>query len=186
MMKCLLFTVLFVLFASAASHGERPPTPQELEQEVVRYKSLLNQEENKAKHLNGLGFAHYRLHRLPEAIDAFRRAVAADPGYALAYNNLGAAYLQTKNYGKAEEAFREALRLEPSHIKAAYNLAVALFRQGRYLDAYGAYRHAQEIDAAYVKKRLDKSRAREELLKRLEDEPDNELLRLALTRLDAE
>jgi tetratricopeptide (TPR) repeat protein/predicted Ser/Thr protein kinase len=65
---------------------------------------------------------------LPElserAIEALRRAIALDPGLALAHSRLGSAYLSRQRYEDALRAVQEAVRLDPS-------LAVARAMLGR-------------------------------------------------------
>lgn len=175
-----------ILLCGSITATAAEPTPQELTRQIDAYQDQLRLHADDADTLNRLGFAFYRLGMLSEAIDAYQRALSVTPGYATACNNLGAAHLARKEYVAGEAAFREALQRNPAYVKAAYNLAVALYHQSRYFDAYKAYCHAKKIDASYVRQRLDKDRARAELQKKLQDNPDDELLQLALKRLDDE
>ena len=185
-MKRILILVFIVALDAAVVLADTEPTSLELEQNIVRYTSLLKKDGGNAKVLNALGFAYYRLHRMDEAMDAYKKAATSDPEYALTYNNLGVAYLNLKEYARAEDAFRTALKLDAHYTKAAYNLSVALFRQRKYLDAYTSYRLAKKIDAGYVKKRMSDSRARDEINEELRKDPDNKLLRELARELDAE
>lgn len=182
--------IIIIAFCSvltgAFAHADTGPSPEELKQEIAFYTDLLKRDNGNAKYLNALGFAYYRLHRMDEAMDAYKKAAASDPEYALTYNNLGVAYLNLKEYARAEDAFRTALKLDAQYTKAAYNLSVALFRQRKYLDAYTAYRLAKKIDAGYVKKRMNDSHARDEINEELRKDPDNKLLRELARELDAE
>lgn len=70
------------------------------------------------KILYNLGTLHLDAKRYPEALDAFRRAVAANSGYAKGYFGLGLAFSET---GKEEEArmnFQKVITLEPKSQEA--------------------------------------------------------------------
>jgi len=70
------------------------------------------------KILYNLGTLHLEARRYPEALDAFRRAIAANANYAKGYYGLGLIYAET---GKAEEArtnFRKVIALEPKSPEA--------------------------------------------------------------------
>jgi Flp pilus assembly protein TadD len=125
--------IAFILALAPAAFAETEPTAKELKQEVALNTVLLQHDGDNAKYLNDLGFAYYRLHRIPEALTVFMKAVAMDPGSSTTRNNLGAAYMHLKEYGKAEEEFSKALAIDPNFVKAAYNLSVSLYRQNKYL-----------------------------------------------------
>jgi tetratricopeptide (TPR) repeat protein len=57
-----------------------------------------------------------------DAIDAYRRVVAVDPGYAAAWNNLGLLHHRLGQYVEAQEAYEAALQAQPTCAEAAYNL----------------------------------------------------------------
>ena len=63
---------------------------------------------------------------LDEAIAAYRRAIALDPGHANAYSNLGSLLRATGRVAEAEAAYRAAIRLNPDHIDAYTNLGILL------------------------------------------------------------
>lgn len=118
---------------------------------------------NNAQYFNELGFAYYRLHQIPKAINAFKKVITLDPCHAVGYNNMGVSYLSIKEYKNSESAFKMAIKIDPNYVKAAYNLAVALFWQGKYYEALKAYQIAERINPDYVKKRFNDSRAREKI-----------------------
>ncbi len=178
--------IAFILVLAPAAFAEIEPTPKELEQEVIRITGLLQHDGDNAKYLNDLGFAYYRLHRIPEALTAFLKAAALDPRCSVTRNNLGATYMRLKEYDKAEEEFSKALAIDPNFIKAAYNLSASLYRQKKYLAAYKAYQKAKKIDAAYVKKRFNDSHAREELHEELKKDPNNGSLQTLVKGADGE
>lgn len=59
---------------------------------------------------NMLGIHYQSRQRLPEAIAAFERALATDPGYAEARSNLGNAYVQTGRIDAGQRELLQALR----------------------------------------------------------------------------
>ncbi len=156
-------TLIVILFCSVitASQAADHPRPQDLD------------EDHNAKYFNALGFAYYGLHRIPEAMNAYRMAIRLNPTYPLAYNNMGVCYLHLKDYTKAEDAFKTALMLDPNYVKAAYNLSVALFWQNKYGKALKAYQQAHRINAAYVKKRFNDSKAMKKIKQELNQDPNS-------------
>lgn len=73
--------------------------------------------------------------RFSEAVDQFRKAIAAQPDNLPAHVNLGAALSQTGDLAGALEQFEETLRLDPNHPNAHYNLGLLLSHLGRHEDA---------------------------------------------------
>lgn len=162
--KYVIMVVILFSTVNTASQAADQPKPRDLYQEIIKC-------QNTACY-NELGFAYYRLHRIPEAINAYSMAITLDPGYPLAYNNLGICYLNLKNYLKAEDSFITALTLDPYYVKAAYNLSVALFWQKKYYNALKAYQQAYTINAAYVRKRLKDSKAKKKIKQELKRDPN--------------
>ena len=58
------------------------------------------------------GESAFRAGRIPEAIEAYRRAVAADPDFGLAYNGLAAAAGWTDKTEASRDAMAQAMRLK--------------------------------------------------------------------------
>ena len=77
--------------------------------------------------------------RLGEAIDAYRRAIAIDPGHANAHNNLGVLLRASGEPQQAEAAYRTALQLNPAHIDAWTNLGILLNALKRTEEAAACY-----------------------------------------------
>src|ERR1700722_7557247 len=78
----------------------------------------------------------------PEAVAAFRRAVAADPNDYAEHFNLGFAYTMAGQDADAVEEFKTVLDLHPGVFEAQLNLGVALARLNRFGEAETAYRAA--------------------------------------------
>jgi tetratricopeptide (TPR) repeat protein len=73
--------------------------------------------------------------RPDDALRAFQKALAIDPGDVGTKVNLGQVYTQQRQYPQAITLLREAVAAEPYNATAAYGLAMALTRSG---DAEGA------------------------------------------------
>jgi tetratricopeptide (TPR) repeat protein len=70
-----------------------------------------------ASALYGLGYVFQLSGRLPDAIQAYLRALEADPFKAEALGNLAAAYSGMGQREKAVEALKAALKLEPGNLR---------------------------------------------------------------------
>ena len=80
------------------------------------------------------------------AIDAYERALEADPHHADAHVNLGRLLHEQGSTAAAEQHYRAAVEANPEHDTAAFNLGVALEDLGRIDDAMGAYAKAIALD----------------------------------------
>ena len=83
----------------------------------------------------------------PEAREAYRRAIALDPGHADALVNLGRLLHEAGDPRGAEEHYRKALAARPGDATAAFDLGVALEDLGRLDEALAAYETAVALDA---------------------------------------
>ncbi len=85
-----------------------------------------------------------------DAIEAYRRVVAIDPGYAAAWNNLGLLLHRMGRYDEAREAYTAALRADARLAEAAYNLGSLDEDCGDTEQAIARYRHALELQPDYA------------------------------------
>lgn len=106
--------------------------------------------------------------RYAEAIEEFRKALAANPESVTAHVNLGSVFVQTGTLKEAAEHFETALRLDPKNINAHFNLAVLLARVEKHQEAVSHLQFVVSADPHDVSARLFMAR---ELVKsnRLDD-----------------
>jgi tetratricopeptide (TPR) repeat protein len=83
-----------------------------------------------AKVLHGMGRDALAQGRVEDALQAFRRAVEADPRFFQAQFDLGFLYQQRGELPQAISAYRAALRLDPAHEEARFNLGLACLQSG--------------------------------------------------------
>jgi tetratricopeptide (TPR) repeat protein len=83
---------------------------------------------------------------VPEAKDAYARAIALNPNHADARVNLGRLLHEEGATAAAEQHYRAALAADPVHDTAAFNLGVALEDLGRVREAIEAYARALALD----------------------------------------
>jgi Flp pilus assembly protein TadD len=80
--------------------------------------------------------------RAPEALQAFRDLVTADPENAMAHANLCALQLQLNHIAGAGQSCAEALKFKPQYWLAHYNQACVFTLEGRITDAIAALERA--------------------------------------------
>ncbi len=96
-----------------------------------------------------LGNGYLRMQRPDKAAEAYRRAVAIDPGLVNGYIGLGNALVGQGRVEDAIEAYWEALHLAPDSPYAHHGLGLALHRKGRLEGALAEYRKAVELAPDY-------------------------------------
>jgi superkiller protein 3 len=98
-----------------------------------------------------LGRARYELKQIPEAIDAYQRAIALDQRDSWAMNNLGLIYIQQDRIDAALPVLARAVELRSSSPVYQNNLGTALERSGYFTAAKQAYQAALTADSTYGK-----------------------------------
>lgn len=78
--------------------------------------------------------------RFAEAVEEFRKAIAAEPYSLTAHVNMGAALTQIGDLKGAAEHFETALKIDPNNVNAHYNLAVLLANENKHELAAGHLR----------------------------------------------
>jgi tetratricopeptide (TPR) repeat protein len=85
-----------------------------------------------------------------EAIEAYRRALEADPEHADSHCNLGSIYYNQGRRGPARACFERALEIDPHHVEANLNLATMLEEDERNEAALRHYKRALASDPFYA------------------------------------
>jgi len=96
------------------------------------------------------GTSLLQLGRLDEAIDEFRRALAAAPDSDALHANLGAALYDSGDYVPAAHHLSRAVALNPDAAKHRYNLAAALQACDRLDEARTHYEQAIELESDFA------------------------------------
>lgn len=100
-----------------------------------------------------LGRYYHGQLRYGRAIEAYRRALAMDPGMVDAMNAMGAAYAESGNPALAREQFEAALKLQPESVYTYNNLGFVNYLAGDYPAAVAAYKQALRLDGSHEKAR---------------------------------
>jgi tetratricopeptide (TPR) repeat protein len=85
---------------------------KQIEEALVELENVAK-EMPKAEVFISIGSGYQKLKRDVSAIDAFQKAIDADPNSSLAYYKLADVYLNQREYTKAKEAYEKALSLDP-------------------------------------------------------------------------
>lgn len=84
-----------------------------------------------------------------EAIVAYQRCLALDPGLAGAHTNLGRLAYQRGDHQSARAAFDTALALDPDQPEARFNLANMILESGDHEWAVAEYRRVLQVAPAF-------------------------------------
>jgi tetratricopeptide (TPR) repeat protein len=132
--------------------------------------------------------------RQEEAMQAYRRAVDGDPGFADAHCNLGALHQGRGERELARACYERALAADPAHVEARFNLAGILEECGRDEAALVHYRTAARTDPTFPDVQLNLAllyeriglprRAREHWRRYLGLRPEGSWAELARRRLE--
>jgi tetratricopeptide (TPR) repeat protein len=130
---------------------------------------------------------------LPQAIEAYRRALALDPTLADAHCNLGTAHYNRGERDDARGAYEAALQHDSAHREANFNLANLLEEAGRREAAVHHYKRTLAADPCFSDAHLNlallyeklriKRRAREHWRRYLQLAPDGSWAEVARRRL---
>ncbi|MFX0205523.1 MAG: tetratricopeptide repeat protein [Candidatus Hodarchaeota archaeon] len=104
-------------------------------------------ESYEAEYQNRVGNVNYYFGQNKDAVDAYQKAIIADPKMAVYHSNLGGAYRDLGEYKKAEEAYKKAIKLEPDNANYLNKLGKVFYRNGDYEKAIDWYKAAINIDS---------------------------------------
>lgn len=127
---------------------------------IAQYHIALANKPEPRGYLN-LGSALLDQGRVDEAIEAFRAAIAMQPGLAAAHQQLGVAMLRSGKLSDAEKALQDALKNDDGDPQSYHDLGLVLFEQGRADEAIAAWRQAVRLQPRSLRYRagLDQARA---------------------------
>jgi tetratricopeptide (TPR) repeat protein len=122
--------------------------------------------------------------RWTDALEWYRRASEADPGWFEAQYNYGVLAYRLRNYSTSLSAYETALAIQPDAVDARYNFALALKAAGYVPDAVNELKKVMAADPSEVRAQLalgnlyaqqlhDPAQARRHYLKVLELDPHN-------------
>jgi tetratricopeptide (TPR) repeat protein len=101
--------------------------------------------------------------KLPEALAAYRLAIAARPDNALAHLNTGYALQELARHGEAVASLERAAALDPAMTDAHYLLGKSLFAQGGFDRAAASFMTALQANASFAHAHADLARTQEQL-----------------------
>jgi Flp pilus assembly protein TadD len=93
-----------------------------------------------------LGAAYDGLGKFSEAIEAYDRSIAADPGHADVWVNRGVSYRQTGDLDLATESYDRALELDPENAEAHTSIGVIHILSGDAATAVEYLERSIELD----------------------------------------
>jgi len=96
------------------------------------------------------GVKHFGDREAPQALTAFREAVALDPTSPLYRDTLGLVLTQLQRPDLALEQFQRAVELDPRYADAHFHRGVALAEATRWQEAVEAYRRALSLPTLTV------------------------------------
>jgi tetratricopeptide (TPR) repeat protein len=103
-----------------------------------------------AKAYNLLGNIDTNEGKRDEAIQKYRKAIEADPKFAMAYISWGVVLDKQGKRQEAIEKYRKATELDPKYASPYINWGVVLDKQGKRQEAIEKYRKATELDPKYA------------------------------------
>ncbi len=93
-----------------------------------------------------LGRYYQGQNRFDEAINAYSKALKADPGFAEANNGLGVIYSRQGKYLEAIGAFQAAIKSAPKAAHLYSNMGYAYYLHGQYAESVKALEQATALD----------------------------------------
>ncbi len=98
-----------------------------------------------------LGNIYYEQDRnYARAIECYRKAVAARPGYTDAYKNIGITYMNEQKYDDAIAAFRRLIAVDPRNEDAYYHIGVIHLAANRVDSAIAYLRESIALNPSYA------------------------------------
>jgi len=129
------------------AQNSRDPEAKAQAEWMLRYRLPDHDVPKLAESLNVAGWRlQNRSRKLPEALAAYTKAIAADPAFSWPYHNIGRLYMSQDNDAEALTWLTKALSVNPNHLRAQFNQGLAAARLGRYAEALAAYSRVLNMD----------------------------------------
>jgi tetratricopeptide (TPR) repeat protein len=113
--------------------------------------------------LVSLGLALENHGQAAAAAEAYRRAIARDPGEVMAYFRLGNYYMETSEYAEATDLYRKALALKPDFAQAYYHLGLGYAGMNQIEPAVAAVERSLELEPGNTEAQQTRRRLRDAL-----------------------
>ena len=92
-----------------------------------------------------LGICYNKLGQVDDEIQAYKKALAIEPGMVAALMSLGNAYFGKQSYNAAIEQYHKALWIKPDDGTIHYNLGAAYFNKANYQQAAKHVKIAEKL-----------------------------------------
>jgi type IV pilus assembly protein PilF len=125
-MSRLMKLAFMAILAGCAAQGQKSGSDQQNSTDI----------QNRARIHTELGALYAGAGQMKTAVEEFKEALAADPGYAPAHNQLGLVYMTLGDDRLAQESFERALRIDPNDSAANNNYGMFLCRRKREKEAF--------------------------------------------------
>jgi Flp pilus assembly protein TadD len=96
--------------------------------------------------LNNLGVAYMDRQETEKGLEYFQKAVAANPGLALARVNEGIGLVNAQRLDEARKLLNEVVAKDPQNVRAWYNLGLINKSEGKSDEGIEAFQHVAQID----------------------------------------
>lgn len=98
-----------------------------------------------------LGEAYYKTKAYDKSLDAYQKAMVANPTEAAYHNNVGNVYADMGKSAEAADEFKKAAEMDPSHAASYYfNYGAIMYNQGKMDEAVGAFQKSVGADPNYA------------------------------------
>ncbi len=125
------------------------PNPMAVQQRIVATQATLAADPRNTSAWIALGNDYFDTHQAQNAVDAYAKALALEPGNPDVLTDQGIMYRELKVFDKAVAAFKQANKLNPKHLQSLYNLGVVESEDLKDLDAARkAWNRILELDPA--------------------------------------
>jgi tetratricopeptide (TPR) repeat protein len=123
--------------------GEPQDNSIEFAAKILQLEQYLEQHPKDAEALTQLGHLFFDLNQVKNAIEAYEKSLAIEPGKIGVITDLGVMYRRNKQPEKAVEAFDKALLIDPFFETARFNKGIVLLHDLK--DAQGGIKAWEKI-----------------------------------------